>query len=83
MPSRLSNREKEVLALIAQGKRNADIAQILEISTSTVQNHIRNLLRKLKVCNRSEAACKYWEELLHQQKKVDFNYCVYCGGLLH
>ena len=71
MPKRtyhLTEREKEVFALIAKGQRNADIAQALSISVYTVQNHIQNLFRKLGVCNRTEAASKFREEAVRQHK---------------
>ena len=43
----LSDRETEVLRLIANGKDNAEIAQDLHISPKTVKNHISNILMKL------------------------------------
>jgi PAS domain S-box-containing protein len=51
----LTNREREVLSLLAQGLKTADIAQTLSISPSTVRNHIRNVLKKLNVHSRLEA----------------------------
>lgn len=52
----LSAREREVLALIAQGKSNRDIAQVLEVSEFTVKNHVRSILDKLGLRSRTEAA---------------------------
>jgi DNA-binding NarL/FixJ family response regulator len=52
----LSDREIEVLKLIANGKDNADIAQELFISPKTVKNHISNILMKLQIENRIQAA---------------------------
>jgi DNA-binding NarL/FixJ family response regulator len=52
----LSERETEVLRLIANGKDNADIAQELHISPKTVKNHISNILMKLQIENRIQAA---------------------------
>jgi DNA-binding NarL/FixJ family response regulator len=52
----LSDRETEVLRLIANGKDNADIAQELHISPKTVKNHISNILMKLQIENRIQAA---------------------------
>jgi two-component system, NarL family, response regulator LiaR len=52
----LSAREIEVLRLLAAGKPNDDIADELVISPFTVRNHISNLLRKLQVENRTQAA---------------------------
>jgi len=66
MIQQLTKRENEVLALIEKGQRNAEIAQALSISIYTVQNHIRNLLGKINVSNRAEAASKYWEEVVRQ-----------------
>ncbi len=52
----LSDRETEVLRLIANGKDNADIARELHISPKTVKNHISNILMKLQIENRIQAA---------------------------
>ena len=54
--SELSEREIEVLKLIANGKDNAMIAGELHISPKTVKNHISNILMKLQIHNRIEAA---------------------------
>ena len=51
----ISDREKEVLGLIAEGMRSKDIAEKLFISTNTVNNHRRNMINKLNVSNSSEA----------------------------
>jgi DNA-binding NarL/FixJ family response regulator len=52
----LSDREIEVLKLIANGKDNAVIAADLHISPKTVKNHISNILMKLQIDNRIQAA---------------------------
>jgi len=52
----LSDRELEVLKLIANGKDNAQIAAELVISPKTVKNHISNILMKLQMQNRIQAA---------------------------
>jgi DNA-binding NarL/FixJ family response regulator len=52
----LSDREVEVLKLIANGKDNAQIARELYISPKTVKNHISNILMKLQIENRIQAA---------------------------
>lgn len=52
----LSNREVEVLKLIANGKDNAEIARELSISPKTVKNHTSNILVKLQIDNRIQAA---------------------------
>jgi DNA-binding NarL/FixJ family response regulator len=54
--SELSDREIEVLKLIANGKDNAQIAGELHISPKTVKNHISNILMKLQIDNRIQAA---------------------------
>jgi DNA-binding NarL/FixJ family response regulator len=52
----LSEREIEVLKLIANGNDNAEIARVLFISPKTVKNHISNILMKLQMENRIQAA---------------------------
>ena len=54
----LSDREREILALIAGGARNADIADRLVLSPKTVRNHVSNILSKLQVADRSQAAIR-------------------------
>jgi DNA-binding NarL/FixJ family response regulator len=51
----LTEREREILDLLATGKRNHDIAESLFISPQTVQTHVRNILRKLRVHSKLEA----------------------------
>jgi NarL family two-component system response regulator LiaR len=52
----LSPREREVLALIAQGLNNEEIAERLVISPSTAKNHVSACIQKLGASNRAEAA---------------------------
>lgn len=52
----LTNREREVLALIGRGLRNADVSTHLEIAESTVATHIKAIYRKLGISSRAEAA---------------------------
>ena len=52
---RLTEREMEVLKLVAKGMNNRDIAKELFISENTVKNHIRNILEKLQLHSRMEA----------------------------
>jgi DNA-binding NarL/FixJ family response regulator len=52
----LTEREREVLALLATGKSNPQIATELYLSTDTVKTHVRNVFQKLGVANRTQAA---------------------------
>ncbi len=54
-PPKLTDRELEVLKLVATGLGNRDIAKELYISENTVKNHIRNILEKLQLHSRMEA----------------------------
>ena len=54
--SRLSDREREVLTLVAQGHTNKEIAGELVISKVTARNHVSHILEKLGMSRRSEAA---------------------------
>ena len=51
----LTERENEILALIAQGASNHDIAQQLNISLKTVRNHVSNIYNKMQVTDRVQA----------------------------
>jgi two-component system NarL family response regulator len=52
---KLTDREMQVLKLIARGMNNRDIAKELFISENTVKNHVRNILEKLQIHSRMEA----------------------------
>jgi NarL family two-component system response regulator LiaR len=65
----LSEREFEVLRLIAAGKSNAEIAETLVIGESTVKTHISNMLKKLHLEDRTQAAVYAWQEGIVQRKK--------------
>jgi NarL family two-component system response regulator LiaR len=56
----LSAREREVLQLIASGLHNAEIAERLVISERTVKSHVNNILAKLQVADRTQAAIYAW-----------------------
>ena len=58
----LSEREREVLSLIATGLTNAQIAERLVISERTVKSHVNNILSKLQVADRTQAAIFAWRE---------------------
>lgn len=51
----LSERESEVLALIAQGRSNLEITELMHLSINSVKSHIRNLYRKIQVTTRTQA----------------------------
>jgi len=52
----LSDRELQVLRLIAEGKTNQEIADILILSPTTIKTHVQNMLHKLGVSDRTQAA---------------------------
>lgn len=54
----LTDREREVLALIAEGSSNAQIARMLGLSLKTVQNYVSRILEKLQVTDRTQAALR-------------------------
>ena len=51
----LSGREREILALIAQGHSNEEICDLLHVSINTVKTHIRSLYKRIGVDRRSQA----------------------------
>lgn len=54
----LTEREREILILIARGRSNAEIADELSISLKTVRNHASNIFNKLQVADRTQAAIR-------------------------
>lgn len=60
LPS-LSNREMDVLKLVASGLTNSQIAQKLQISENTVKGHVSNIRTKLQIANRVHLAVYAWE----------------------
>jgi len=54
-PTTLTDREAQVLSLLAQGKSNKEIASYLQIAEDTVKSHIRHILTKLGVQSRTQA----------------------------
>jgi DNA-binding NarL/FixJ family response regulator len=58
-PDPLTPREQEMLALLAEGKSNLQIARDLHLTENTVKFHLRNIYAKLGVANRTEAAARY------------------------
>lgn len=59
-PETLTNREWEVLQLLAEGKKNKEIAKQLSITENTVEHHLKNIYIKLGVDNRVSASQWYW-----------------------
>ena len=64
----LSPREKEVLQLVAKGATNREIADSLFISENTVKTHLQNIMEKLHLANRSQAAAYAIQKGLVSQK---------------
>jgi DNA-binding NarL/FixJ family response regulator len=56
--SDLTDREREILNLIARGESNAEIAKALTISIKTVRNHVSNIFSKLQVADRAQAVIR-------------------------
>src|ERR1700678_2901256 len=65
---KLTDREMEVLRLVAKGMNNRDIAKELFISENTVKNHVRNILEKLQIHSRMEAVM-----VAVRQKLIEFS----------
>jgi DNA-binding NarL/FixJ family response regulator len=66
----LTDREREVLDLVAQGKANPVIAAKLCLSQKTVRNHVSNILTKLQVADRAQAIVQARDAGLGQQSRV-------------
>ena len=58
----LTEREMDVLKLIARGMPNSKIAEELVISVGTVKGHVSNILSKLHLADRTQAAVYAWQE---------------------
>ena len=59
LAARLSDRERQVLMMVARGSRNREIAELLTISEFTVKRHVQNILRKLELASRTAAGSFY------------------------
>jgi DNA-binding NarL/FixJ family response regulator len=57
-PTPLTQREQQILTLLAQGMSNKEIAREAQISSATVKNHVHSILEKLQVRRRGEAAAR-------------------------
>ena len=64
----LTEREREVLALIAQGRSNPEIAQRLVLSSKTVRNYVSNIFSKLQVADRAQAIIRARDAGLGKEK---------------
>jgi len=64
----LSEREFDVLRLIAAGKSNTEIAETLVLGESTVKTHIGNILKKLHLDDRTQAAVYAWQQGIVRRK---------------
>ena len=61
VPAELTNREEQVLELMAEGRTNAAIAKELVISDGTVKQHVKHILRKMNARNRAEAIAMWFQ----------------------
>ena len=68
LAERLTDRELDVLRLIAAGQNNQEIAASLVISEKTVKSHITNILNKLHLADRTQAAVYAWQEGIVRRK---------------
>jgi len=69
--SPLSQREREIVALVAQGYKNKEIAEKMFISEQTVKNHLHNIFDKLGVSDRLELALYAIHKGLHDPSRTD------------
>ena len=70
MRTLLTDRELQVLKLIAQGFTNREISYQLSISESTTENHIHNIYKKLGISNRAQAVVHAFQMTLVQQDQI-------------
>jgi DNA-binding NarL/FixJ family response regulator len=64
LDSVLTPRELEILAAMAEGQTNAEIAGVLVITEGTVKSHVKSILRKLGAANRAQAVCAYCMDMV-------------------
>jgi DNA-binding CsgD family transcriptional regulator len=65
----LTSAERRVLALLAHGCTNAEIADSLVVSPNTVKTHVVHILAKIGLPNRHEAGRWYWEQWEQKRRK--------------
>jgi two-component system, NarL family, response regulator LiaR len=65
----LSEREFDVLRLVAAGKSNAEIAETLVLGESTIKTHLSNILKKLHLDDRTQAAVYAWQQGIVRRSK--------------
>ena len=66
----LTDREQQILKLIAQGRTNREIARQLSISESTAENHIHHIYTKLRISNRAQAVAHAFQMVLTPQDQT-------------
>ncbi len=69
--TKLTKREQQVLALLAQGKMNKEIATLHNITTRSVERHVTNILLKLDVTTRTEAAVLFVKATLAVRTDIE------------
>ncbi len=67
----LTDRENEILDLVAQGQSNSTISTRLRISDKTVRNHVSNIFTKLAVADRAQAIARARDAGLGQHRRID------------
>lgn len=71
-PDRLTERETEVLQLLADGQSNKEIARKLQIAETTVKSHVKSIMQKLDVASRTQAALYAVRAGLVLSRRADF-----------
>ena len=66
----LTDREQQILKLIAQGMSNREISFLLSISESTAENHIHHIYTKLRISNRAQAVAHAFQTIIAQQDQI-------------
>ena len=69
----LTDREHQILKLIAQGLTNREIARQLSISVSTTENHIHHIYTKLRISNRAQAVAHAFRGTMALQEPIPGN----------